>query len=98
VTGEDGDVDFGDYSVLVADDAVEQVFTLFERGQEVVAEFVLDGFRLPVARAEFLERGGLVRGDGQRRILVAGIRGQSILGGAAGYNEGDAIPKPETDP
>ena len=54
---EDRDDDLGNHRVLVADDAGEERLVGFHRGEEVVAEFVLDGFRLPAAFAELLECG-----------------------------------------
>ena len=49
VPGEDGDRDLGDDGVVVADDAGKERLVGLERGEEVVAEFVLDGLRLPAA-------------------------------------------------
>ena len=52
--GEQGDVDLGDDRVVVADDAGEQLLAALQRGEEVVVDLLLDGFRLPAAVAELL--------------------------------------------
>jgi hypothetical protein len=55
VGGQDRDADLGDHGVVVPDDAREQRPATLERFEVVVAEFVLDGFRLPARVPELLE-------------------------------------------
>ncbi len=56
--GEDGDIQFRNDGVVVADDAGIQLFTGLELGDEVVVNFLLNGFGTPAAGPQFGQRGG----------------------------------------
>src|SRR5262249_43656268 len=90
--------DLGDDRVLVADDAGEQVVAALQGGEEVVAQLVLDGFRLPAAVAELFERGG--PGCGQRCLLGPGeavsVFPHSRRAGRGGTNADGCKPPPPT--
>ena len=51
----------GMHGVVVADDAGIQLLAGLQLGEEVVVDFLLDGFGCPAAVAEFGQRGGFAR-------------------------------------
>ena len=61
VLREDGDVELGNHRVVVADDARIELLAGLQLGEEVVVNFLLDGFRLPAAGAQLGERRGFGR-------------------------------------
>src|SRR5579872_1271393 len=49
VAGDEREIDFGNDGVIVADDAGEEVFAGLEHTEEIVTDFLLDGFGNPAA-------------------------------------------------
>lgn len=96
VASEDGVDDLGDDGVFVAEDAGEEVVAAAEGGDEVVAEFDLDGAGDPTGAAEVGERAGeCCRGGGHVEdcslVEAMGLMGQEnaeVIEGAEGRGGG----------
>jgi hypothetical protein len=80
------EVDLGDDGVLVADDAGEELAARLQQAQEVVANLVLDGLRLPAAVPKLLESGRSLRHqqagsrvkNGERVIVMQAGTGRHV--------------------
>ena len=80
VPGEQREVDLGDDGVVVADDAGKQLLAAGQGGEEVVVDFVLDGFRLPAALAKLAEVRGFRRDSTCAEMNRRNIDSHLIIG------------------
>lgn len=81
MAGEDGVDDLGDDGIVVAEDAGEEGLAGPEAGDEILAEFVLDG---AVGEARFGEIVGLAESaEGLRQGVNGELHRKSLLGARA---------------